>query len=64
MTGEQRFAVDVGLEPAGDRSAVLRLWQTIPNMADAMAVIKEIERTYGPLTEFKFFRVRNWFRHR
>ncbi len=50
------FEEEIG-KSSGFFSARVYAWSRIDSLADAYCLLRAIEKKYGPLAEFKFFRV-------
>ncbi|KAJ7594929.1 hypothetical protein C8J56DRAFT_928009 [Mycena floridula] len=53
------FEQSIGRPADGSRSAHCKAWSFIESIGDVYSMIREIEKKYGPVAEFRFFKDRN-----
>lgn len=58
MSPEKQLEFNAGREQGGQRSVQMRMWNFIAGMGDALSIVREVERQFGTLSEFKFEKVR------
>ena len=56
-TSEEGTRVPVQLKQKANRSAFIRTWEPLHNLADAWALLRVIERKYGKVAEAQFLKV-------
>jgi hypothetical protein len=54
-TADARPAINPG---EASRTVFIRLWGGVQDMVEALAVLRAVEREYGPLRDYRFLRVR------